>query len=201
MQYHLTFGKKITEQILIHRVYVILTSDFSPLSCSQRELGDCRSTERQNKMFSCCGNSPVLIIINIIFKRKNTVWHRMPRLEEAWIYYSEERWWGRIQMERRATVPFRLKCGETQKLRFRDLPYCRHMALHCDAVCVRVSRQGERERRGKAFVSATWICPRALWVITEKQQLCFFGTWLIPKCGRWDLLLLLCHYVSRLMIV
>lgn len=37
MRYYLTFGKQITEQILIHRLYVILTSDFPPhisVSCS-----------------------------------------------------------------------------------------------------------------------------------------------------------------------
>lgn len=40
-------------------------------------------------------------------------------------------------------------------------------AIATPCACTCVFRQ--RERRGKAFLSATWICPRVLWVITEKQ--------------------------------
>lgn len=52
--------------------------------------------------------------------------------------------------------------------RLQDLPYCRHMGLNWDFMC-NVCRQAEPERRREAFVSATCICPRALWVITEEQ--------------------------------
>lgn len=64
--------------------------------------------------------------------------------------------------ERRPRVPFPLKCRETQRPRLQDLPYCRHMALCWDAVCIRVCVSAEREKEkererdgGKAFVSAT----------------------------------------------
>lgn len=58
-----------------------------------------------------------------------------------------------MQMERRARVPFPLKCRETQRPQLQDLPYCRHMALHWDTVCVRVCRQGQRKKGGGIRVS------------------------------------------------
>lgn len=38
-------------------------------------------------------------------------------------------------------------------------------------VCVCVGRdEGGEKKRGKAFLSATLNCPKALWVITEKLR-------------------------------
>lgn len=121
-------------------------------------------------MFPHCDNNPVLKFFN----KKNKVWMIKESVKSRGrrVYQSEHsEMWGTgstIPAERRTRVPFPLKCREMQRPRLQDLPYCRHMALRWDTVCVRVCK--ESKRRGKAFVSATWICPRALWVITEKQS-------------------------------
>lgn len=45
MRYQLTFGKQITEQILIHMLSVILTLD---VPHRNKDSKDCRNTENQN---------------------------------------------------------------------------------------------------------------------------------------------------------
>lgn len=61
------------------------------------------------------------------------------------------------------------------------------------------SREGGRDRKKrKVFVSATWICPRALWVITEQHGSSTSSASLEATQQQSEDTdpLLLCHYVS-----
>lgn len=107
--------------------------------------------------------------------------------------------------KRRPRAPFPLKCTETQRPRLQDLPYCRHMALRWDTVCLRVCVCRQRGRRkGEGIRVSNIDLPQgSLGNYREAGQLhhvWFFGTYSMVKCSLWDLLLLY-HYVSRLLIV
>lgn len=111
---------------------------------------------------------PLTLIISQHFK-----WlMRVSRVEEMWMYQvcarrDVCRCRQRDRQERR--FPSSVETHRGRDFRTSHIADTwRYAGMQCLYVCV--CGQGERERRGKAFVSTTQICPRALWVITEKSS-------------------------------
>lgn len=139
MQYCLTFAKKITEQILITSLWAAQGVHKTPTQSST----GIQAVEIRHR-------SHTVIIIKKINKENvkgRGIYHRKQREHNTETHKSAIS----PQVE-----------GDAMAIIWRPPMLQTHGATpwHC------VRRQ---ERRGKAFVSATWIRPRALWVITEKQ--------------------------------